>query len=71
MKIKYSQVIYYTHFGPEFQHRWKVLLHLGEPFVTLESAIKYVRNNYSFNYDRIGLATFEQMERGNAEWDNL
>jgi hypothetical protein len=73
MNIKYSEVIYYTTPDMKWGEDWEILKHMGVPFVTIESAIKYVRHNYKFRpaFNHIGLATFEQMEKGNAEWDNF
>jgi len=72
MDIKYSQVIYYTTFEIGWESNWEILMHMGRPFTTMESAIKYVRHNYKFGGAvYIGLAPFDQMEIGNASWDNM
>lgn len=41
----------------------------GKNFEDLEEAIAFIRSGE--NKWGIGLSTFEQAERGNAEWDNL
>ena len=76
MNIKYSEVIYYTDSILGWKEGWKPLMHMGVPFVTIESAILYVRHNYRFMMggpaqNHIGLSTFKQMELGNVEWDNF
>lgn len=67
MKIKFSEVIYYTNSELGWGEGWEVLKHMGIPFVTIESAIHYVRNNYKYQMggpalNHIGLSTFKQME---------
>ena len=69
--MNYRKIIYFAELGTE-ETNWKPLLHLGNPFMTMDSAIKYVRNNYAFGGGyAIGLTTYDQKRRGNAMWDNF
>ena len=69
--MNYRKIIYFAYLGTE-ETKWRPLLHLGEPFTDITTAIRYVRNNYAYGGGyALGLTTYDQKRRGNAIWDNF
>jgi len=61
--------IFFTTMDMGWQKEWDILLYNEEPVTSMEVAIRIVKVH--FKGITIGLATYEQMVIGNAEWDNL
>lgn len=69
--MQMQSLIFFTRFNEGWQTKWDILSCAGETFDDLDEAIDFIRFNGHLFTSAIGLATFNQMQMGNAEWNNL